>query len=87
MAGNRRKLPSANGGKNLVYFALNKAGGNFSSAAERLLRRCSNQVSVPLGGGADQLIRKYDHFTPARKMRQDGRALTARNLSKDGFIR
>jgi len=31
------------------------------------------------GGKAGLLIRKHDHFTPARKMRQDVRALTAHN--------
>jgi len=37
-------------------------------------------LDVPLlGGKARLLIRKYDHFTPAREMRRDVRALTARN--------
>ena len=31
------------------------------------------------GGEACLLIRKHDHYTPARKMRRDVRALTARN--------
>ena len=31
------------------------------------------------GGGACLSIRKYDHFTPAREMRRDIKALTARN--------
>jgi hypothetical protein len=35
--------------------------------------------STAQGGVAVFLIRKHDHFTPARKMRRDVRALTARN--------
>ena len=31
------------------------------------------------GGAAGSLIQRHDHFTPARKMRRDVRALTAHN--------
>jgi len=30
-------------------------------------------------GKASLLIRKHDHYTPARELRRDGRAITARN--------
>jgi len=37
------------------------------------------------GEGAGLLIRNHDHFTPAREMRRDVRALTARNHPKGRF--
>jgi len=37
------------------------------------------------GGKACLLIRKHDHYTPARKMKRDVRALTARNNPEERF--
>jgi len=37
------------------------------------------------GGGSGLLIRKHDHFTRARKMRRDVRALTARHYPEGRF--
>jgi len=37
------------------------------------------------GGKAGSLIRKHDHSKPARKMRRDVRALTARNHPEGGY--
>ena len=57
-------------------------GGGLALALGRFFGR--DREGAPLvaglpGGGAGLFIRKHDHYTPARKMRRDGRALTARN--------
>jgi len=44
---------------------------------------CTGRLdAIRKGGKAGLVIRKHDHFTPARKMRRDVRALTARNHSE-----
>ena len=44
-----------------------------------LARRAPSVENDTFEGKAGLLIRKHDHYTPARKMRRDVRALTATN--------
>ena len=43
-------------------------------------------VPVVRGVKAGSLVRKHDHYTPARKMRRDVRALRARNHPEGQFL-
>jgi len=42
-------------------------------------------ASLQEGWGAGLLIRKHDHYTPAKKTRRDVRALTARDHPEGRF--
>jgi len=53
----------------------NPRTGNVQAGGGGKLVRCV----APSRGKAGSLIRKHDHFTPAREMRRDVRALTARD--------
>ena len=46
------------------------------------LRDLKDLLPLKEGGEACLLIRKHDHYTPARKTRRDVRALTSRNRPK-----
>ena len=53
-------------------------------AVELLAHEPAGRVVLPLlGGKACWLIRKHDHFTPAREMRRDIKALTSHAMITD----
>jgi len=62
----------------LVSFALWTLGPSFPSWTGG---------SPVRGGGAGLLIRRHGHFTPAREMRRDVRAPTARNHPEGRYVR